>query len=134
MTLYVSPLARINRRTAAAFWPDMVQNDVNFPVDVKVENDDFVITALLPGVKADELDIQVVNDTVTIQGEFKVERDENSEFLLTERPSGRFSRELTFPMALDPTKAEAQVDNGVLTLRVPKAESARPKTIKVVAK
>ncbi|HEX7434698.1 MAG TPA: Hsp20/alpha crystallin family protein [Anaerolineaceae bacterium] len=133
MTFYVSPLARINRR-AAAYWPDMLQNDVNFPVDVKAENDDYVITALLPGIKAEELDIQVVNDTISIQGEFKVERGEKDEYLLIERPSGRFSRELSFPATLDASKAEAQVDNGVLTLRVSKTESARPKTIKVVIK
>ena len=130
MTIYVSPIARINHRLFDR-WQEMVERDVNFPVDVKVDKDEYVITALLPGVKAEELDIQVVDDTVSIQGELKVEREENAEYLLTERPSGRFSRTLDFPVALDPAKAEAHVENGVLTLRVPKAESAKPRTIKV---
>ena len=133
MALYLAPVSTITRH-APAFWQDWFESDVNFAVDVKAENDDYVITALLPGVKAEDLDIQVVNDTVSISGEFKVERDEKDEYLLAERPSGHFSRVLTFPVALDPAKTEATMANGVLTLRTPKAESARPKVIKVTTK
>jgi HSP20 family protein len=68
---------------------------------------------------------------VSIQGEFKPKRDEKDSYLLQEQPHGKFSRVLTLPYALDAANAEADVVNGVLTLRVPKAESARPKTIKV---
>ena len=133
MALYLAPVSTLARR-APAFWQEWFESEVNFAVDVKAENDDYVITALLPGIKAEDLNIQVVNDTVSISGEYKVERDEKDEYLLAERPSGHFSRELTFPVALDAARTEAQIDNGVLTLRAPKAESARPKSIKVIAK
>lgn len=131
MTIFLSPVAQINHRLIDR-WQEMLDRDLNFPVDIKDGSDEYEITALLPGVKADDLDIQVVNETVSIQGELKVERDEKAEYLLVERPSGRFSRVLNFPVALDPAKADAHFENGVLTLKLPKAESAKPRTIKVV--
>jgi HSP20 family protein len=68
---------------------------------------------------------------VTITGEFKADE---SEYLMQELPHGAFSRTLQLPAALDPSKAEAAIKDGVLTLRLAKAESARPKTIKVAVK
>jgi len=108
--------------------------DVFFPVDVKAGEVDFVITALLPGLKAEELSIQLVNETVTLQGEFKYEPEANANYILQEIPSGKFSRIITLPDLLDAAKAEAEMKDGVLTLRIPKAEEAKPKTIKIVAK
>jgi HSP20 family protein len=107
--------------------------DVFIPVDVKAEDDAYVLSATIPGVSVDDLNIQVVNETVTIQGEIKAV-EENGGYLLRERPTGKFSRVLTLPDELDASKAEADVANGVLTLRIPKAEDAKPKSIKVVAK
>jgi HSP20 family protein len=110
------------------------RSDLFIPVDVRADEDCYVLSALIPGVSAEELNIQVVNETVTIQGEIKNTRAENDQYLLSERPSGRFTRTLTLPDQLDAAKAEAEVSNGVLTLRIPKAEDAKPKSIKVVAK
>ncbi len=137
MTIYVTPFARSARRQMLermlrhVEYPEMMESDVFFPVDVKAENDAFVLTALLPGVSPDEVNVQIVNETVSIQGELKHERKEADQYLLQELPAGRFSRVLTLPAQLDSTKAEANLENGVLTLRIPKAEAARPKTIKV---
>ena len=78
-------------------------------MDVRDEDETFVLSALVPGLKASDLNIQILDDVVTIEGEFK--KDEN-EYLMRELPHGSFSR----------------------SLRLPKAESARPKTIKVAAK
>jgi HSP20 family protein len=64
----------------------------------------------------------------------KVERDEKDNYLFQERPSGKFARVLDLGTALDPNGAEAHLENGVLTLKVAKAEIAKPKTIKVVSK
>jgi HSP20 family protein len=114
-------------------WP-AVEPDVIVPVDVKAEEDAFVLTALLPGVKAEDLNIQIVNETVSIQGQLYDDRDESSQYLLAERPSGKFSRTLTLPAAMDSNKAEAELKDGVLKLRIPKADEARPKTIKIVSK
>lgn len=139
MTLYITPFNRISRRRWAdrffEDWPRFeMENEVAFPVDVKVEPEDFKITALLPGLTAEDINIQVVNETVTIQGEFKDENDENASYLVQERPSGKFTRVISLPEPVDSGKAEAGMVNGVLTLHLPKAEEARPKTIKIVAK
>jgi HSP20 family protein len=115
-------------------WNMPLESEVAFPVDVKVEPDAFVITALLPGIKPEDLDIQVVNETVTIQGKLLYQQDEKADYMVQERPYGNFSRVLSLPTTLDSNGAEAHVENGVLTLRVPKAEAARPKSIKVVSK
>ena len=104
---------------------------VAFPLNVKDSDENYEVSALLPGVSADDLSIQVVGDTVTIQGELKVEYDEQANYLLRERPVGRFMRTLRLPELVDSTKVEASLKDGVLTLHIPKAEEARPKTIKV---
>lgn len=106
-------------------------NEIIFPIDIKASNDAFELTALLPGISPDDLSIQIQDDTVILQGELKYQRDLNSTYLLTERPSGRFSRVLTLPTQLASNGAEADLSNGVLVLRIPKAESAKPRTIKV---
>jgi HSP20 family protein len=140
MTLYIrSPFAPIRRRMLENMfdrdWPEFdSENVLSVALDVKAEDDTYVITALLPGLKADELNIQVVNESITIAGEFKHDRDPEGQYLLAERPSGRFSRTISLPMPLNSAKAEADLTNGVLTLRVPKAEEARPKSIKIVSK
>ena len=137
MSIYIrTPHGRFMRpHTMHNFRPQPFSDvEVFFPVDVKAGEDDFVITALLPGLKAEELSIQVVNETVTLQGEFKYQPEENGNYLLQEIPGGKFSRIITLPDLLDAAKAEAEMKDGVLTLRIPKAEEAKPKTIKIVAK
>lgn len=105
------------------------------PVDVQVEKDDYVIRANLPGLKPEDLHIEVVDNIITLRGEIKAERKvEDENYLLQERRYGQFSRSVTLPTALNSARAEAVVENGVLTLRVPKAEEARPKAITVKAK
>ncbi len=140
MTLYIrSPLSVMRQRMLEPYfnrqWPDFdFDGTMTIPMDVIAEDEGYVITALIPGIKAEDLNIQVVNETVTISGELKHERDENASYILAERPSGRFSRTLTLPSPLNAGKAEADLTNGVLTLRVPKAEEAKAKSIKVISK
>jgi HSP20 family protein len=136
MTLYITPYPHRVRRPVNHFvrpedLQDMLQGEVIFPIDVVAEADGFVLSALLPGVKADDLDIQIVNETVSIRGTLPEHGDENASYLLQERPTGRFSRVLTLPAELDSANVEANLEDGVLTLRIPKAETARPKAIKV---
>ena len=103
-------------------------------MDVLADSDSFTIKALLPGINADDLDIQIVNEIVTISGEIKADREEGGSYLLAELPSGRFHRVITLPTPLNPAKVNANLENGVLTLEIPKAEEAKPRTIKVNAK
>ena len=140
MTLYIrSPFANVRRRMLENMldrdWPEFgFESNLPMPIDVKAEDDTYIVTAWLPGVVAEDLNIQVVNESVTISGELKVAREDNSQYLLAEIPSGRFSRTITLPMPLNASAAEANLSNGVLTLRVPKAEEAKPKSIKIVTK
>lgn len=131
MTYFIAPNPyRMARRWAhmAGFEPT---RDFTLAVDVREEEDAYILCALVPGLKADDLNIQVLDDVVTIEGEFKADE---SEYLVHELPHGPFRRSLTLPAALDASKAEAKMTDGVLTLRLTKAESARPKTIKVAVK
>ena len=130
MTFYAYPFPhRMARRWMAA--AEHSQSACFMAVNVRDESDAFVLTALVPGIKADDLDIQVLEDVVRIEGKFAP--DEN-EYLLQELPSGTIRRELRMPSPLDADKVEAKITDGVLTLRLPKAESARPKTIKIASK
>ena len=139
MSMYVrNPMSQMLARRMA--WNRALQqwNDadtrVTFPVDVRLDEDEYILQALLPGVKAEDLTVQVIGETITIQGEFRKIEDDKSTYLLSEIPAGRFYRELTLPAALDTGKVEAHLDEGVLTLHIPKAEEARPKSIKIVTK
>jgi HSP20 family protein len=138
MTLYITPFNRRTRRMMnwadAQNWANMVESRVAFPMDVKEEVDGFVISAMLPGIKAEDLEISVVNEVVSIKGEYMPDRSENEKFLMAELPTGNFCRTISLSDQLDSANAEANLENGVLTLRIPKAEQARPKTIKINTK
>jgi HSP20 family protein len=104
-------------------------------LDLVASGDEYVLTASVPGLKAEDLSLEVLGDTVTIRGELPAtEAVEGAEVLLHERRHGKFVRTVTLPAELDGAHAEAAIENGVLTLRLPKAETAKPKTIKVSAK
>ncbi len=133
MTFYIRPIS-YRRYIAPRRWMRMAEDETTYKlaVDVREEDDAFVLTALTPGLKAEDVTITVLDDIVTIEGEFK--RDDNKEYLICELPQGAFRRSLRLPTSIETGKAEARITDGVLTLRLPKAESARSKTIKVMAK
>ncbi len=131
MTFYLQPYP--HRHSMPRRWMRMADESIEhrLAANVRDEEDAFVLTSLVPGLKAEDLTINILEDVVTIEGEIK--QDEN-EYLLRELPSGNFRRSLRLPAAVNADKAEAKITDGVLTLRLPKAESARPKKIKIVAK
>ena len=138
MTLYVTPARRAYRRhmldEIMRDWDENYTSELTFPIDVLADNDTFTIKALLPGVSADDLDIQIVNEIVTLSGELKSDREEGANYLLAEIPGGKFHRVITLPVPLNAANVEASLENGVLTLVIPKAEEAKPRTIKVNVK
>ena len=131
MTFYIQPYQyhRMSRRMAAMNGGSSREHFLS--VNVRDEQDTFVLSALVPGLKADDLNIQVLEDVIHIEGEFQAGDDE---YLLRELPNGSFRRSLRMPTEIDSEKVEAKITDGVLTLRLPKAESARPKKIKISAK
>ena len=105
-----------------------------FPLDVAENENEFVLHAQLPGVKPEEVQITVHGDTVLIRGETKAEEDRKGQtWHVRERRFGAFQRAVSLNAPIDADKAKADFENGVLTLTLPKAETARPKQIKVGA-
>jgi HSP20 family protein len=108
------------------------------PLDVYQTDDELVVEALMPGVKPDNLDVSITGDTLSIRGEVREERevsdDSKRDYLVRERRYQRYSRTLRLPTLVQADKAEAEFDNGVLRLKLPKAEEVKPKTIKIKAK
>lgn len=120
----------VSRRGFPALWAGDT-----LALDVYETDDELVIKTSLPGVKPEEVDITVTGDVLTIRGETKSEEKvENANYLRQERRYGTFQRSVQLPGHLQSDKAKATFENGVLTLTIPKAEEARPKTIKVTAK
>ena len=103
------------------------------PVDIAENAEGYTVKASVPGVKPEELDINIENNVLTIRAERKAE-ESNDELRLQERYYGRLERCFTLPAEVDASKAEAKLEHGVLTLSLPKAEAVKPKTIKVEAK
>jgi len=106
-----------------------VENDEHsLSVNVREEDDAFVLSALVPGLKSDDLNIQVLDDVLRIEGEYRL--DEN-QYLIQELPHGSFSRSLRMPVSVNADAVEAKIKDGVLMLILPKAESAKPKRISI---
>ena len=139
MTMYMTPYRRpIMRRYLTTDRPagnvGNLNCDVHIPLDITEEKDAYMIYATIPGLNPDDLEIEIVNNTIEIRGEFKQEQDEEIKFLRKERPVGSFQRAFRFKTKLQADKADAKLENGILALRVPKVAEALPKTIKVKTK
>jgi HSP20 family protein len=106
-----------------------------FPLmNVTEDKDRYYVRAELPGLKADDLDISVTGDTLSISGERKLPaEDEKAQYHRREREAGKFSRIVTLPSQIDTGKVEARCIDGVLTVTLPKAEAAKPKQITIKA-
>jgi HSP20 family protein len=107
---------------------------MSFPVDLSETDEEYTLKAFLPGLTSDEVNIQFNNGILSIDGEYKAEADEKTEKLVDEFPAGRFARSFELADPILEEKIDASMSNGVLTVHVPKAEEAKPRTIKIVAK
>jgi len=101
-------------------------------IDAAETEDEFILKASIPGVNQDDLEITLEDDLLTIRGESKIDETvKEADFHLRERRHGSFSRSVRFSTMINPDKVEANYENGVLTLVVPKAEAAKPKRIAI---
>jgi len=102
------------------------------PVDICETEDSLVLKAELPGIKPDDVEIRVEDNTLYLKGERKFEKEVKDEnFHQVERSYGSFSRSFSLPSSIDSDKVKAEYQNGILTLTMPKREEAKPKTIKI---
>jgi HSP20 family protein len=124
-------------------FPRMSDDDwdiVEFPeneIDMYEEGDNVVIKVKAPGFKEDNIDITIEDGTVVITGkieEKEEEEDKKKKYYRKEFKSQSFTRRVDLPVRVKADKAEADYDDGILTLTLPKAEEAKPKAVKVRAK
>src|SRR5687768_11861430 len=109
-------------------------DNVTPPIDVHETADELIVTASLPGMKADDVEITMTGQTLTLRGEFKADDEISREqYLYRERRFGSFSRTLQLPVRVQGDRADATFTDGVLTLRVPKAEEVKPRQIRISA-
>src|ERR1044071_1656529 len=102
------------------------------PLDVTTTTDALTIEAALPGIRPEDVDITVENGTVTISGKTADERTaDQGSYVVQEIRRGSFSRPVTLPNGLEPDKANATFENGILRLEIPKAEQVKPRQIKI---
>ncbi|MBW3612544.1 MAG: Hsp20/alpha crystallin family protein [Chloroflexi bacterium] len=103
-------------------------------IDVHETPDDLVVTAVLPGLKAEDVEITMTGQNLTLRGEFKADDDvERDQYLYRERRYGAFSRSLQLPVRVEGDQADATFTDGILTLRIPKAEEVKPRQIRINA-
>lgn len=114
-------------------WPDRSMTREFVPaLDVSENDGEFVVKAELPGIDPKEVDINLTGTLLTIKGEKKDEKEEKGDgFLRMERSYGRFSRSFQLPCEVQEDKIEAHYKNGVLDLKLPKAESAKRMSVKI---
>jgi HSP20 family protein len=133
MTFYLHPYPyrQLAHRT-------MQSNARSLGVNIREEDDVYILSALVPGLQAEDLNIQVLEDVLRIEGEYKqsspVDKADEQNYLVRELPGGSFTRTLRLPSVIEADHVEAKIADGVLTLTLPKAESARPKKISVKSK
>jgi HSP20 family protein len=104
------------------------------PLDIRMNTDALVIEAALPGVRPDDVELTVENGTLTIHAESREERQEGEgDYLVQEIRRGEFSRSISLPSGLEPDKAQATFEDGILRLRIPRAEEVKPRQIRISA-
>jgi len=107
----------------------------SLPIDMYQTDNEVVVKAALPGIKADEVQINVTNDVLTIKGEMKHEEEQKDKsWHIREHRWGAFERSITLPTGVISDKAKADFDNGILTIILPKSEAVKPRTITVKTK
>ena len=104
-------------------------------IDMYQTDDEIVVKAVLPGMKADEVQINVTRDLLTLRGEMKHEEEKKDKaWHIREHRYGQFERSIPLPTQVMADRAKAEFENGILTITLPKAEEVKPRTITVRAK
>jgi HSP20 family protein len=101
------------------------------PINIFQRGEDFVAIVEVPGVEKDRLEIEAKENTIRISGRKTIKYDEGASMHRRERVSGAFDRTLSVPIQIDPDAITAEFGDGVLSLFIPRAESDKPRTIKI---
>src|ERR1700746_2104925 len=128
---------RINRFVRESYSPENAEEALTTTgfaplVDVYEDEHNITLKIEVPGIEEKDIDVRVENNTLTVHGERKFEKEEKEEnFRRVERQYGRFTRSFTLPSAVDPESIQANYEKGILNIRLAKKTEAKPKQIKV---
>jgi len=129
MLMRTDPFRELDRLTDA-MWGTRSHPAV-MPMDAYRDGDSFVVHLDLPGVRAEDIDLTVEQNVLTIHAERRAPMSDDAERVVDERSHGVFTRRVFLGEALDPDRLTADYDAGVLTIRIPMAEQAKPRKIEV---
>lgn len=130
MLMRTDPFRDFDRLAQQVFGNGTTSRPAVMPMDAWREGDTFVLEFDLPGVSSESLDIDVERNVLTIKAE-RPRRNGDWEMLASERPTGLFSRQLVLGDNLDLERIDAAYDGGVLRLRIPVAEKAKPRKVEI---
>ncbi len=131
MLMRTDPFRELDRLSQQVFGTQgTLARPAVMPMDAWRDGDTFVVELDLPGVAPDSIDLDVERNVLTVKAE-RAGRDDDTELIAAERPRGVFSRQLILGDTLDTERVAASYDAGVLTLRIPVAEQAKPRKITI---
>lgn len=129
MLMRTDPFRDLDRLTQQVF--GTAARPAAMPMDAWQEDGEFVVAFDLPGVNVDSVDLDIERNVLTVRAERREPTQPNVELIASERPRGVFSRQLILGDTLDTEKVRAQYADGVLTLRIPVLERAKPRKIEI---
>ncbi|APX04712.1 Hsp20/alpha crystallin family protein [Arthrobacter sp. QXT-31] len=132
MLIRTDPFRELDRLTQQVF--GTAARPAAMPMDAWQEDGEFVVAFDLPGISPDAVDLNVERNVLTVRAERRDATQPNVELVVSERPRGVFSRQLILGDTLDTENIKASYDAGVLTLRIPVAEQAKPRKIEIESK
>jgi HSP20 family protein len=133
MLMRFDPFRELDRLTQEIWGSTGRASILSMPMDAYRQGDVFVVNFDLPGVDSSSIDLTVEQNVLSVRAERTWQRSDGQEVVAAERPQGSFSRQLFLGESLDADHIDARYDNGVLTVRVPVAEEAKPRKVEVSA-
>ena len=130
MLMRTDPFRELDRFAQEAFGSRLLRPAV-MPMDAYRENDHFVVHFDLPGVDPSSIDLTVEKNVLTVTAERQWQTTDGQEVVASERPQGKFSRQLFLGEGLDTDHVEAGYEQGVLTVTIPVAEQAKPRKVEI---
>ncbi|MFI9821484.1 Hsp20/alpha crystallin family protein [Streptomyces sp. NPDC052013] len=129
MLMRTDPFRDLDRLTQQVF--GSAARTSAMPMDAYRAGDEFVVHFDLPGIDPETIDLDVERNVLNVRVERRSPAPENAELIVAERPTGTFTRQLFLGDTLDTERIDASYDAGVLTLRIPVAEQAKPRRIQI---
>ncbi|MBQ0986394.1 Hsp20/alpha crystallin family protein [Streptomyces sp. F63] len=129
MLMRTDPFRDLDRFAQQMF--NSVSRPAGMPMDAYRSGEDFIVHFDLPGIDPESIDLDVERNVLTVRAERRSPAPEDAEVIAAERPAGSFSRQLFLGETLDTERIEASYEAGVLTLRIPVAEQAKPRKIQI---